>query len=173
MKIAIGSTNPVKQQASIAVLSIQFPDAMFETVSVDSGVSDQPMGDEETRRGAMNRAHAALQVLQADMAVGLEGGVQETEFGMFTCAWCAIVDVKSQIGVGGSSCIQLPQLVADDVRQGDELGVAMDRFSGDTNTKHGLGAIGVLTDGLLTRQSAYEHLIKLALAPFLHREWYR
>lgn len=172
MKIAIGSRNPVKQQAVMAVLSSRFPTATFETVTVASGVADQPFGDDETRQGAINRARTALTTLQAAIAVGLEGGVQETEYGMFTCAWCAIVDAHGHIGIGGSSCIQLPHTVADMVRGGSELGTAMDQLSGDTNTKHGRGAIGLLTDGLLTRQSAYEYLIKLALAPFIRNEWY-
>jgi inosine/xanthosine triphosphatase len=174
MKIAIGSQNPVKRQAVEHVLSEQFDGAMFITVAVSSGVSDQPFGDEETRRGAVNRARAALQqATTAAFGVGLEGGVQETEFGLLTCAWCAIVDADGRTGVGGSSCVQLPPTVADMIRDGAELGAAMDHISGASNTKHGLGAIGLLTDALLTRQTAYEYLIKLALAPFIRNDWYQ
>lgn len=172
MKIAIGSTNPVKVQATKAVLQPQFADAVFVSIIVPSGVSAQPFGDQETRQGAVNRAQAARLATDAELGVGLEGGVQESELGMFTCAWCAIASNDGRIGVGGNACTLLPPDVADMVRSGVELGHAMDRFTSRHNTKHGLGAIGLLTDGLLTRQSAYEYLIKMALAPFIRQSWY-
>ncbi len=53
------------------------------------------------------------------------------------------------------------------VRGGKELGEAIDAHVGETNTKHGLGAVGVLTAGLIDRQRAYEALVTYALAPFL------
>jgi inosine/xanthosine triphosphatase len=171
-RIAIGSTNPVKCNASQHVLSALYPQAEFVSVSVESNVRVQPIGDEETRRGAFNRAQAAMQSSDADMGIGLEGGIQETEFGMFTCAWAAIVDREGRIGIGGSSCIRLPDSVADLVRQGAELGTAMDQLSGQHNTKQGEGAIGLLTNGLSSRQEAYEALIRMALAPFLRPAWY-
>lgn len=172
MFIAVGSNNPVKFNAAKQVLSGIYSDARFESIAAPSNVSDQPMDEMITRRGAINRAKAAQQMLDADMGVGLEGGVQETEFGMFTCAWCAIVDRSGQLGLGGSSAIQLPPLVAEAVRAGTELGIAMDDFCETTGIKHGLGAIGVLTNGLSSRQAAYEHLIQLALAPFVRPNWY-
>jgi inosine/xanthosine triphosphatase len=172
MHIAVGSTNPVKLKATRAILSQLHPTATFTAIDVPSGVADQPWGDEETRRGATNRARAALSEANADLAVGLEGGVQDTEVGMFTCAWCAIVDQHGRLGIGGSSCTQLPPQVARQVRAGDELGTAMDALTGETGIKYKGGAIGVLTGGLQTRQSAYEVIISMALSPFLRPEWY-
>lgn len=172
MHIAIGSTNPVKSSAVQHVLLEVFPGATFESLAVESGVQIQPWGDTETRLGAFNRAKNALQLTKADFAVGLEGGVQETEFGLMTCAWCVIVDQSGTVGVGGSSCVLLPEPVAEAVRSGLELGAAMDQFTGQHATKHGLGAIGLLTNGLSSRQTAYESLIKLALSPFVRREWF-
>ncbi|NOG64965.1 MAG: inosine/xanthosine triphosphatase [Chloroflexi bacterium] len=171
-RIAIGSTNPVKCNASQRVLSALYPQAEFIPISVESNVRDMPIGDEETRLGAVNRAQAAMQAVHADMGIGLEGGVQETEFGMMTCAWCAIVDLDGRIGVGGSSCIRLPDTVANLVRNGIELGMAMDQLTGQHNTKQAEGAIGILTNGLSSRQEAYEALIRMALAPFLRPAWY-
>ena len=49
---------------------------------VESGVRDQPMGDEETCLGAKNRAHAAYQAYRKEfdgpphLAFGLEGGLE-------------------------------------------------------------------------------------------------
>src|SRR5512147_411633 len=104
MLIAIGSTNPVKCNASRAVLASLYPDAEFVCAEVPSGVSAQPWGDVETRTGALNRARAALEHTGADLAIGLEGGVQDSEFGLLTAAWCVVVDRHGRIGVGGNSC---------------------------------------------------------------------
>jgi len=172
MYIAIGSTNPVKNNASKHILSSVYPNATFVSVDVPSGVSDQPWGNNETRHGALNRAKTALANTNADMAIGLEGGIQEIEAKLFTCAWCVIVDQSGKVGIGGNSCVRLPDEVAITVRSGLELGTAMDQLTGQKNTKHQLGAIGLLTNSLSSRQEAYEILIKMALAPFLLPEWY-
>jgi len=58
------------------------------------------------------------------------------------------------------------------IRDGVELGVAMDRLVGAHNTKHGLGAVGILTAGIVDRQRAYEVLVAYALAPFIAAEHY-
>ena len=62
----------------------------------------------------------------------------------------------------------LPAAVARLVRDdGLELGEAMDRLTGERNTKHRQGAVGILTAGLVDRQAAYEVILTYALAPFL------
>jgi len=172
VRIAIGSSNPVKVGAARAVLEALYPGATFLVVDAPSGVPAQPWGDAQTRAGALNRARAALQQTGADLAVGLEGGVQESELGLLTSAWCVLLDAQGRLGVGGNSCTLLPPAVAEDVRAGSELGAAVDRLVGEHNTKHGSGAIGILTNNLETRQSAYKTIIRFALASFQHPEWY-
>jgi len=171
--IAVGSTNPVKLGAVRAVLGALAPSATIECVAVASTVPDQPFGDDETIRGAVARASAARIALNADLGVGIEGGVvEETDGSMRTCAWAAIVDAHGRSGVGGSLAMTLPREVAEMIRDGVELGVAMDRLVGATNTKHGRGAVGILTAGLVDRQRAYEVLIAYALGPFVAAEHY-
>ncbi len=165
--IAVGSKNPVKLAAAQAILSRAFPAIDWVAVTVSSGVSEQPWGDDETRRGAENRARAAQHAGAADFGVGLEGGVKETPCGVMTCAWCAIVDARGRVGFGGGLNMLLPPAVADALRQGGELGPAMDALSRMRNTKHRQGAIGILTGGLSSRQAAYEQLVAMAAAPFV------
>jgi inosine/xanthosine triphosphatase len=166
--IAVGSTNPVKCGAVRAVLSALAPNARVEGVAVASGVADQPFGDDETIRGALTRARAARDALGAELGVGIEGGVVEAPDGsMRTCAWAAIVGAQGKTGIGGSLAMPLPHAVAAMVRDGVELGHAMDRLVSERNTKHGKGAVGILTAGLVDRQRAYEVLVTYALAPFL------
>jgi inosine/xanthosine triphosphatase len=171
--VAVGSNNPVKIAAARVVISRAFPQAEVINSSADSGVPQQPWGDAETRLGALNRAQAALAATQADLAVGLEGGIVETEMGLMTCAWCVILDAAGQVGVGGGVHMLVPPSVAHILRSGGELGPAMDRLTGQHNTKQGQGAVGILTGGLSNRQLAYEQLVTMALAPFVQREYYR
>jgi inosine/xanthosine triphosphatase len=171
--IAVGSTNPVKLGAVRVVLGAIAPSATIESVAVASTVPDQPFGDDETIRGALARAMAARQALGAELGVGIEGGVVEQPDGsMRTCAWAAIVDAHGHSGIGGSLAITLPPDVATMIRGGLELGEAMDRLVGARGTKHGRGAVGILTAGIVDRQRAYEALVAYALAPFLTRELY-
>jgi inosine/xanthosine triphosphatase len=172
MKIAIGSTNPVKLRAARNVLRKLYPHAEFVALQVASGVPVQPRGDKQTRHGAVNRAQAARQAARADFGVGLEGGIVENEYGTMTCAWCAIVDRAGRVGVGGSTNMQLPDEVAARVKRGDELGDAMDAFANIRGVKRKMGAIGVLTKGLSNRQRAYEYIVALAVARFLWKGKY-
>ncbi|QCC48227.1 DUF84 family protein [Halobellus limi] len=71
MRIAVGSGNPVKREATVRV----FPDDDVAAEPVPSGVSEQPFGHDETRRGARNRAETALGADAYDLGVGIEGGV--------------------------------------------------------------------------------------------------
>ena len=172
--VAVGSTNPVKIGAVQVVFAGIAPLARVEGRAVPSTVSEQPRGDEETMRGALARAAAARDALGADVGVGIEGGVIEQADGsMRTCAWAAVVDGDGRSGVGGSLSMPLPHRVAAMVREGLELGHAMDRLSGQHDTKRGQGAVGILTAGLVDRQQAYEILVAYALAPFLTPDLYR
>jgi inosine/xanthosine triphosphatase len=172
-RVAVGSKNPVKIAATQAVIARAFPGAEVVSLSTDSEVSEQPWGDAETRRGALNRARAALIAGDADLGVGLEGGMIETELGLMTCAWCVILDADGRMGVGGGVHMLVPPVVAEMLRTGGELGPAMDQLTGQHNTKQGQGAVGILTGGLNDRQSAYEQLVTMALAPFIQTSLYR
>lgn len=171
--IAVGSTNPVKIAAARAVLGGIAPLASVSGIAVASTVPDQPFGDDETIRGARARATTARESTDADLGVGIEGGVVEAPDGaMRTCAWAVIVDAHGRTGVGGSLSMPLPRRVAELIRDGVELGHAMDRLIGAHDTKHGAGAVGILTAGLVDRQRAYEILVSYAVAPFVTPEWY-
>ena len=166
--VAVGSMNPVKIGAARAVLARVAPLVRVEGVGVPSGVPDQPWGDDETIRGAVARARAACAALDADWGIGIEGGViGVANNGVRTCAWAAIVSRDGREGVGGSLSLELPRAVADLVRSGTELGHAMDAVTGERDVKRGIGAVGILTRGLVSRQSAYETLVAYALVPFM------
>ena len=162
----------MKGAAVRAVLARVAPLAVIEAVTAASGVPDQPFGDAETIAGARARARAAREATDADLGVGLEGGVVDGPEGMRTCAWCVVVDRDGREGVGGSLAMPLPDAVARMIRGGMELGHAMDALVAADGTKYGAGAVGILTAGQIDRQGAYEVLVTYALAPFLRGELY-
>jgi inosine/xanthosine triphosphatase len=172
--IALASNNPVKVQATLSGFQKMFPDESFrvETVSVPSGVRDQPFSDEETLQGALNRAQNASRLVPAaDYWAGIEGGVEETGGEMAAFAWVVVLTPRL-VGKGRTGAFFLPSRVADLIRQGKELGEADDMVFGRSNSKQDVGAVGLLTGNVVDRARLYEQAVILALVPFKNPELY-
>lgn len=63
MKIIVGSLNPVKLNATRNILMKIYDTIEISSIDVDSGVSDQPFGLDETIKGAVNRAKDLIQLM--------------------------------------------------------------------------------------------------------------
>jgi inosine/xanthosine triphosphatase len=174
-KIAVGSTNPVKSNSVRMAFEAAFPSGQFTVVGVPakSQVSDQPMGEGETFRGAKNRAEGARALVpDADFWVGFEGGAAAEDDGRIQVfAWIYVMD-RERSGSARTAMFYLPPGVAALIRQGMELGAADDAFFSRANSKHSNGSVGILTDNLIDRTQYYTHAALLALIPFIHPEWY-
>jgi inosine/xanthosine triphosphatase len=172
MKIAVGSHNPVKITAVRNVLLKVYPQAEIIAVEVESGVPDMPLSDEAAIQGARNRARQARDLLQADLGIGLEGGTTTVRGHHLTAGWAAVFD-GTKYGIGGGGHLLLPPAVDRKIiQEKKELGTAIDELVGGHNLKQKMGAIGILTGGLSTRQKAYEYILIYALAPLLSPELY-
>lgn len=169
MKIIVGSTNPVKVGAVTEAFKKYWPECEVVGVEVSSGVSSQPMSEEETVGGARNRARSCIG--DNDYGVGIEGGVCEIEDKMFECAWVAIVNKEGVEGLGGGLYFELPAKVAEKIRQGGELGPIMEGIM-KFDVKRTSGAIGVFTKGQLDRKSAYVQILLSAMIKFVSPEWF-
>jgi inosine/xanthosine triphosphatase len=172
MKIAVGSQNPVKIEAVREAFQAAFPDENLEVsgVEVGSGISDQPMSDEETIRGATNRAERALRIGEADYGVGLEGGIQKIGERWFDCGWVVVTDRAGRMGIASSLRAETPGRMMALIHQGIELGEVVDRISGERNTKQAGGHFGFMTNGIVGRKEGYWQGVVMALARFLHGE---
>ena len=173
--IVVASHNPVKANATLAGFERMFPQVAFQlqTVSVDSGVSHQPMNEAETMAGAENRAaEARKEAPEADYWVGIEGGIEDLSHGMLAYAWIVILS-DGPVAKGRTGGFVLPETVATLVRGGMELGHANDQVFGRENSKQQEGAIGLLTENTLDRTELYEHGVLLALAPIKSSEYFR
>jgi inosine/xanthosine triphosphatase len=152
MKIAVGSMNPVKVEAARRASCMFWPDAEVIAVDVPSGISAMPRSDSESMEGALNRARGALAISGCDIAIGLEGHVKETGFGMLLAGVAVAVDREGRTGIGDNGGFLLPEKVAREVREGKELGPVMDMFTNVENSKQKSGASGYFTNGIVPRQ---------------------
>ena len=113
MFVTVGSGNPVKRAATEAAFhdsaaTDRFVDATVRAEPVDSGVSEQPRGHAETRRGAVTRAVAAHET-GADLGVGIEGGV-----GSFD----PVTTAEAVVGASAEAANGAPAEVADGAGEG-------------------------------------------------------
>ncbi len=173
-KIIVASKNPIKIQSALQGFEEMFPNQKFqaEGISVPSGVSDQPIGQEETFTGALNRAqNAKNERPEADFWVGIEGGNLKFESEMEVMAWIVVLD-KNRMGKARTAGFYLPPKIVDLVNQGYELGDADDIVFGVDNSKQNMGSAGLLTQGVMNRIRFYVPAVILALIPFKQEKLY-
>lgn len=173
-KVIIASKNPVKIEACKLGFQSMFPDQVFnyEGVSVESGVSDQPLSEKETFEGAVNRTINAQNLKpEADFWVGMEGGIAQKDEKMKAFAWI-VIQGKSKRGQSCTATFELPAKVVELIGQGMELGEADDLVFGKSNSKQKNGAVGLLTGNALTRATYYQQAVILALIPFKNEKLY-
>lgn len=176
MKILVGSKNPVKIESVREAFSCYFNSIEVSGLEVDSKVSAQPI-NHETFIGAKNRADelvalAQKENLSTDYFVGIEGGIIEEHNRWFAFGCICIMNNQGETGFGTSSLFPLPSIIVTELLNGKELGEVIDKIANDENTKQKGGAIGYLTNGVVTRKELYKQGIISALVPFLHPSLY-
>lgn len=164
MRIIIGSKNPAKITA--VKNSFYQDEAEFISLDIPSGVSNQPFSDEETIRGAINRAAGALKQGNGDIGIGLEGGVHETSHGLLLCNWGALATNEAEPIIAGGARFLLPVEVAARLRDGEELGPVMDDYAKMKNVRKHEGAVGIFTNGVINRMEMFTHLMNLLVGQY-------
>lgn len=173
-KVLVASKNPVKLNAVKSAFCRMLPNMEFEflSASVPSNVVDQPMDNETTFKGALNRANNAKNSFpDANFWVGVEGGIEISGDEMAAFAWIVIVS-QDQTGKSRTGNFFLPTKVTELIKAGKELGEADDIVFGHSNSKQKDGAVGILTHNCITRTTLYTEAVVLALIPFLNPEIY-
>lgn len=172
MKISVGSKNPVKIAAVENTVKNIWKDAEVSGIEINSGVSDQPMSNEEAIKGATNRAKLSLEKTGSDIGLGLEACVYDSEFGMFLSGWVVAVSKEGEIGIGNGGSLLLPEKIALEMKKGKELGPVIDKVIGGHNTKQKQGTVGILTNNLISRTESFEKAVILALVKFISPQHY-
>ncbi|MFV0376176.1 MAG: inosine/xanthosine triphosphatase [Mangrovibacterium sp.] len=173
MKIVVASKNPVKINAALKSFEACFGGPFqLEPVSVPSGVSNQPMDEDETLRGAVTRvANARNEHPGAAFYVGIEGGVSRHNERLFAFAWIVVANNQFESHARTAS-FELPPVIGQLIGEGMELGEADDKVFSQQNSKQQNGAVGLLTSDRVTRETLYGQACLLALIPFLNPKLY-
>ncbi|MBX5464237.1 MAG: DUF84 family protein, partial [Clostridia bacterium] len=170
LAVAVGSLNPSKVEAARELFARLRPGTRVEGIAVPSGVREQPLGEEETLRGAVARARAALEAAPwADLGVGMEGGVALEEGAdgeePWLINWCAVADRRGGLSRGRGLAMPLPRRFLEALRAGRTLGELMQEESGQAEINAGDGAVGWFTRGLVDRRHLWRDALAAALAP--------
>ena len=157
MNIIIGSKNKTKIKAVETVFS------NYQVLAFDaqSGVSDQPIGDEETREGAVNRASVAQNSLSGSIGIGLEGGVMDVAGKLFLCNWGALMIPDGRLYTAAGARIELPDSFKEKIDDGQELSTIMNTYTKREDIRNHEGAIGIFTADLVDRASMFVHVVTL------------
>jgi inosine/xanthosine triphosphatase len=183
-RVRVGSTSPPKVEAVRAALAPFAPRALVEGAAVASGVSEQPVGFEEITAGALARARAAFALGGCDLAVGYEDGLVELRGApeRWFNVGCAAVADGARSAVGFSSGFAYPpRCTSRAVAEREPIGALFDALWADgagagarpaAPSARGLGNVGKLTNGALTRADYARQAVLCALVSFLHPELY-
>lgn len=177
LKISVGSKNNVKVDA-VREIFLEYPllaEAVITSMEVDSGVGNQPKSLEAAIVGAKNRARAAF--VNCDLSVGLESGIMpvpHSRTGWMDFTACIIFDGQKTC-LGLSSCFEYPKEVTRLlIEENMEASYAF-RSAGLTDHErigYAEGAIGILTNGRLTRKEYTKQALRTALIQLEHPELY-
>jgi inosine/xanthosine triphosphatase len=174
-RIGVGSRNHAKVTAARAVF-LRLGGG-HEVVSLDAkaAVGDNPIGDQQTRLGAEQRARGVLAAGDFLLGIGMEGGIAFADDGRddaFLMGWCVVVDRYGRVSAAAGARVPFPPAAAKRVRRGEEAGPVMAGLAGDPDLERRGGAIGYLTASLVPRQLQWETALAGALAPWLRPRLY-
>lgn len=157
MKIVLGSHN----RAKLAAVEAVFTDAHIICENIASNVSAQPLSDEETMQGAINRAAGAAKQIDDAYGIGLEGGVMTINDEIYLCNWGALQTPSGAVITASGARIILPSTFKQPLQCGTELSELMDAWANKRNIRHNEGAIGIFTNGEINRSAMFVHVLQL------------
>ncbi len=171
MRVAVGSSNPVKNEAVLNVFSRVFSSVEVITQKVDSGVPAQPR-DEEVVLGARQRAERSLALIKnAQFGVGIESGLFHLYGATLDIQVCSIFDGVRHTS-GTSPGFTYPPGVLNEIAAGREVGHIMADISGIPQIGRKVGAVGYLSKGLIDRTHFTELCVIMALIPRINKDLY-
>ena len=171
MDIAVGSGKLYKIQAAMAACERLLGEhTRIHGVSVESGVSSQPMTTLESIRGARNRAIAALKgaPMPCEIGIGIENGLVELEDQWFATTWVVARGDSGREGMASTLLRPVPADVMTLVKQGQELSAAIRELYGEEPGGRD-GLIGLITQGALNRHDVLRDGIVAALSPLVNQ----
>ena len=94
----------------------------------------------------------------------------ETPYGLFICNWGALITKSGNQFIAGGARIKLPDAVAVELSRGRELGPVMDEYTKKQDIRKFEGAVGVFSNGRITRDRMFEHIMELLIGQYEYTE---
>lgn len=178
MLVIVGSKNPIKIKAVKNVLKPFFGKKLkVKGIKVDLDLPNQPIGIEETIKGAIKRAKFALDFEKnVDYGIGIEAGLIKVPYtisGYMDQQITAILDKNLCLTLGASSMFELPKTIIEKiVKKGVEMEKAIEELTGIKNIGEKQGAIGYFSYGKINRLKLTEQSILMAFIPRMNKHAY-
>lgn len=177
MKFFVASSNPVKINAVKLAVAEKFPNATVQGLEVPSDVAAQPLSDEETKQGAVNRARNLRQLLldtkkirvdEEVLCLGLEGGVFAPQPAqkppqLWSTVWVTALDQSDQLYLSNGARFPLPEFLSEMLLAGQEMGPGLGKLVGEENLRQKAGMIGYLTKNFTNRTDEYACIAKVTI----------
>jgi len=130
MKLAVATTSKQKLDYLREVLEELKLDFNIVPVNVDTGLSDQPMSESETKQGSVNRAKMALKKIKdADFSIGIEVGYHPNASGKYEIFCFATIEMSNRVAVSKESHrLVLPDFHQTILSEGKDLGDHVRKF---------------------------------------------
>lgn len=171
MKILIGTNNKGKVEGVKQAFEKFYKDVQVIGVSVESGVSDEPVND-DIYNGAKNRAdnlikYAKENSIDSDFFVGVESGITN-RLGKWCIIQIAVIkDKNGYESFGTGSGFPVPDKYVDEIINTD-LGKVMDKIFNGKGLKNEKGGISLLTNDVITRYDLTREAVIMALTEFIN-----
>ena len=181
IEVLVVSRNPVKIRAAQEAFSSFYENVNLSNIEIfeidPTGVhlKTQPFGEEETYETSRWRVKSARNHKRGfDFYVGIEGGVVLTPQNNPRIIVYSSVGKNSFIETVRGCELPLPQKFYNQLLNSThpELGDLMTEISGIPNIKQKGGAVGILTQNVVTRFDILKQSVIMALIPFLNPHYF-
>lgn len=135
MKIYFGSLSEIKINTLEEYLKTEPEVFSVLAKNIDSGVSSQPMSENITIKGALNRAKGVRVNHLDGLSLGVEVGLVEIDSAFFFFAVSALIDLEGVEYLGISRKIPLPKSFYKKIKNGEEFAVISRDYLSDTRDK--------------------------------------
>ena len=182
IEILVASKNPVKIRATREAFLSFYESVIISSMKIadidpkGDHLKAQPVGEDQTYEASRWRVKSARSHhSRFNFYVGIEGGVVLTPRNKPRIIVYSSVGNDSFIETVRGCEIPLPQEFYKRLLSSPhlELGDLMNEISGISNIKQKEGAVGFLTQNVVTRYDILKQSVIMALIPFLNPEYFR
>ena len=168
MRIAVGSSNRIKIEATEEAFEHFYKNVVVVSVTIDN-LQVQPITLHGTVNGAVTRARKAIEKIEdADLGVGIEAGLMEIPAinTYLNVQFAVVVDRNNKLTIGSSPGFQLPAEVAKMVLiERIEVDKAVEFLFGIKDIGEKRGIIDLMTKGATSRKELITNALIMAIAP--------